>query len=82
VPKEQVNPLIEEAYKAVLANSSGCYSTPDVAYKLAGIMLEKGDKAAAAKYYRKFLDVAKRNDDRIATVKAKLSELAADGGNN
>jgi tetratricopeptide (TPR) repeat protein len=82
VPKEQVNPLIEETYKTALANSSVCYSTPEIAYKLAGMMLEKGDKASAAKYYNKFLETAKRKDDRIATVKAKLAELAAEGGNN
>jgi tetratricopeptide (TPR) repeat protein len=82
VPKEQVNPLIEEAYKAALANSSVSRSTPEVAYKLAGMMLEKGDKTAAAKYYKKFLETARHKDDRFATVKAKLVELAADGGTN
>ena len=91
VPKEEINPLIEQAFIAVVANSSGCYATNEVAYRLAGMMLEKGDKVSAVKYYRKFLDTAKPfradsgapprlrsrqpQDSRIETVKAKIAEL-------
>ena len=82
VPKEAVNPLIEETYKAALANKTVCYSTHEVAYKLAGMMLDKGDKASAAKYYKKFLETAGPKDERLAPVKAKLVELTAEGGNN
>jgi tetratricopeptide (TPR) repeat protein len=98
VPKEGVNPLIEQAYKAVLANAAGCYMTKEAAYKLAGMMLDKGDKAGAIKYYQKFLESAKppqygssanakcsssqKQDDRIEAVKTKIAELTADGGNN
>ncbi len=82
VPKEGVNPLIEDAYIAILTNYPNCYAIKNAAYKLAGIMLEKGDKASAAKYYKKFLETARPNDDRLAPVKAKLAELTAEGGNN
>jgi hypothetical protein len=98
VPKEGVNPLIEQAYKAVLADATGCYMTKEAAYKLAGMMLDKGDKAGAIKYYQKFLDSAKppqygssantkcsssqKQDGRIEAVQAKLAELAVEGGNN
>jgi len=81
-PKEGVNPLIEQAYKAVLADTAGCYMTKEAAYKLAGMMLDKGDKTAAAKYYKKFLETANPKDKRFAPVKAKLAELAAEGGTN
>ena len=82
VPKEGINPLIEQAYKAVLADATGCYMTKETAYKLAGMMLDKGDKAGAIKYYQKFLETAKPDDDRLAPVKAKLAELTAEGGTN
>jgi hypothetical protein len=95
VPKEGVNPLIEQAYKAILANYPNCYAVNEVSYRLAGLMLEKGDKANAIMYYQKFLDSAKppqygsaqcsasqKQDGRIEIVKAKLTELTAEGGNN
>jgi hypothetical protein len=94
VPKEGINPLIEQAYKAVLANAAGCYMTKETAYKLAGMLLDKGDKAGAIKYYQKFLDSAQSpqygcarpktssQDNRIEAVKAKIAELAAEGGAN
>jgi tetratricopeptide (TPR) repeat protein len=97
VPKEGANPLIEDAYKAILTNYPACYANKEAAYKLAGMMLDEGDKAGAIKYYRKFLELAdtkatsaktvgcaKSNsssqDSRIDTAKAKLAELAAEGG--
>ena len=95
VPKEEINPLIEQAYKAVLADATGCYMTKETAYKLAGMMLDKGDKVGAIKYYQKFLDSAQslqygsakcgssqKQDGRVEAVKAKLAELVAEGGNN
>jgi hypothetical protein len=91
VPKEEINPLIEQAFIAVMVNSSGCYATNEVAYRLAGMMLEKGDKVSAVKYYRKFLDTVKLfrddsgglprlrsrqpQDSRVEAVKAKIAEL-------
>ena len=63
VPKEAVNPLIEQAYKAILANYPGCYETKEVSFRLAGMMLEKGDKTNAAAYYRKFLELSDPNID-------------------
>jgi tetratricopeptide (TPR) repeat protein len=63
VPKEAVNPLIEQAYKAILANYPGCYETKEVSYRMAGMMLEKGDKTNAAAYYRKFLELSDPNVD-------------------
>ena len=82
VPKEEINPLIEQAYKAVLADATGCFMTNETAYKLAGMMLDKGDKAGAIKYYQKFLERAGPDDGRLAPVKAKLAELTAEGGTN
>ena len=98
MPKEEINPLIEQAYKAVLADATGCYMTKETAYKLAGMMLDKGDKAGAIKYYQKFLDSAEspqygssanakcsssqKQDGRIEAVKAKIAELTAEGGSN
>jgi tetratricopeptide (TPR) repeat protein len=99
VPKEAVNPLIEQAYKAILANYPGCYETKEVSFRLAGMMLDKGDKAGAIKYYQKFLELSDPNadptrkfrcakskslpqDSRIEAAKAKLAELAAEGGTN
>jgi tetratricopeptide (TPR) repeat protein len=83
-PKETVNPLIEQAYKAVMADANECRSAsiPEVAYKLAGIMLDKGDKVGAIQYYQKFLESADPNDNLLAPVKAKLVELIAEGGTN
>ena len=97
VPKETINPLIEEAYKTVLENyPKGCIASKEVAFRLAGIMFEKGDKDSAIKYYRQFLELAgtnvkspcQRNDERITAVRAKLAELerfeglTVEGGTN
>ena len=94
MPKEGANPLIEDAYKAILNNYPDCYANKEAAYKLAGMMLDKGDKAGAIKYYRKFLELADADTggcansksssqgSRIDTAKAKLAELTAEGGNN
>jgi len=82
VPKEAVNPLIEEAFKAVADNAAGCHVAKEITYKLAVMMLDKGDKASAITYYRQFLTLARPKDGRIAIVKAKLAELTAEGGNN
>lgn len=94
VPKEGINPLIEQAYKAVLADATGCYMTKETAYKLAGMLLDEGDKAGAIKYYQKFLDSAQSpkygcaksktssQDSRIEAVKAKIAELTTEGGTN
>jgi tetratricopeptide (TPR) repeat protein len=91
VPKEAINPIIEDAYKAVLENYAGCMASKSIAIRLGDMMLEKGDKTNAIVYYRKFLELADPNssgyalsnvncsakvqDGRIAGVKAKIAEL-------
>ena len=91
VPKEAVNPLIEQAYTKILTNYPDCYAAKEAAYRLAGMSEEKGDKVAAVGYYRIFLEKADlprpvggqnckpgargARDGRIPAVKAKLAEL-------
>jgi tetratricopeptide (TPR) repeat protein len=75
IPKEQANPIIEQAYTAVLTKYPDCYVANYAAFQLAGMMLEKGDKAGAVVYYKKFLELAKPQDVRIASVKETLSRL-------
>jgi len=85
VPKEAINPLIEEAYKAVLDNYEGCKTSIGAAYRLAVMMQEKGDKDSAIVYYRKFIELAepysttgctsKVQASAIEGVKAKIAEL-------
>jgi tetratricopeptide (TPR) repeat protein len=75
IPKGQANPIIEEAYTAVLADYPDCYVADYVAYRLGEMMFEKGDKAAAARYYRKFLESTYPENERIAEVKAKVARL-------
>jgi tetratricopeptide (TPR) repeat protein len=58
LPKEGINPILEETYKAVLTNYPGCYATKEVSYRMAGLMLEKGDKTSAVTYYKMFLQAA------------------------
>jgi tetratricopeptide (TPR) repeat protein len=97
LPKEGVNPILEDTYKAILTNYPGCYATKEVSYRMAGLMLEKGDKTSASTYYKMFLQAANSEserlstiykgkkpppDRRIETVQAKLIELAAKGGTN
>ena len=82
VSKEDANPLIKQAYKAVLANWPDCYSAAYVTMRLGDMALDEGDKATAQQYYRQFLEKAKPGDKRIGMVKAKLAELAAQGGTN
>jgi hypothetical protein len=74
-PKEAVNPLIEEAYKAVLDNYPDCYIVDYAAYRLGELSVEKGDKTAAIAYYQKFLELAKPGNLLIETVKQKIAEL-------
>jgi tetratricopeptide (TPR) repeat protein len=97
LPKEGVNPILEETYKAILSNYPGCYATKEISYRMAGLMLEKGDKTSASTYYKMLLQAAQSEserlstiykgkkpppDKRIETVQAKLAELAVKGGNN
>jgi tetratricopeptide (TPR) repeat protein len=77
-PKEVINPLIEDGYKAILANYPDCYANKEATYKLGGLMLEKGDKASAIKYYQEFLELAdtKTASAKTATcAKARTSPL-------
>ena len=83
IAKEQAEPLIEQAYNKVLTNFTDCYLADYAAYHLAEMSEQKGDKTAAAEYYRMFLDIANRRpggpqraqDFRIAEAEAKLAEL-------
>jgi tetratricopeptide (TPR) repeat protein len=75
IPKKIANPLIEEAYKSVLTNYTGCYISHYAALRLAEMNAQKGDKITAAAYFRQFLELAGPEDNRIKTVKAKLAEL-------
>jgi TolA-binding protein len=74
-PKEAVEPLIEEAYKAVLDKYPDCYMAHYAAYRLAEMSVEKGNKSDAITYYKKFLELAKQGDGRIEKVKAALISL-------
>ena len=74
-PKEALEPVIESAYKAVLTNYADCYIADYAAYRLAEMSVEKGNRAEAIGYYRKFLELAGPQDGRIEAVKAKLIEL-------
>ncbi|MFA5251512.1 MAG: tetratricopeptide repeat protein [Phycisphaerae bacterium] len=75
VPKEAINPLIAEAYKAVLTGYADCYIAHYAAYRLGVMSAEKGDKVNAIVYYRKFLELAKPENNRINDVKSKLAGL-------
>jgi len=78
-PKETVNPLIEEAYKEVINKYPDCYIANYAALRLAELSAEKGDKANAITYYKKFLELTKPGNCQIDTVKAKLAELEGQG---
>jgi len=95
VPKEGINPLIEDAYKAILSKYPNCYAVKDATYKLGGIMLAKGDKASALYYYQQFLELTKSLDTAKAKcssdkkimmkredAKAKIAQIIAQGGTN
>jgi len=75
IAKEQAEAIIEEAYTAVLADYPDCYVADYVAYRLGEMMLARGDKASAARYYRKFLESTYPENERIAEVQAKVKEL-------
>jgi TolA-binding protein len=74
-PKEAALPLIEEAYKAVLDKYPNGNMAYYAAYRLGELSIEKGDKAGAITYYRKYLEKAHPQDTRIETIKAKLTTL-------
>ncbi|MGD0077536.1 MAG: tetratricopeptide repeat protein [Sedimentisphaerales bacterium] len=75
VPKEIINPLAEESYKAVLENYKDCNEASYAAYRLGELSEEKGNKADEMTYYRKFLTLADPNNEYIKQVKEKLFEL-------
>jgi tetratricopeptide (TPR) repeat protein len=82
MPKEAANPLIKQAFKAVLANWPDCYSAAYVSMRLGDMAMEEGDKVTAKQYYQLFLAKVKSKDKQIEAVKAKLAALSAEGGNN
>ena len=75
IPKEQANPIIEQAYTAVLTKYPDCYVANYAAFQLAGMSAEKGDKISAIAYYKKFLELANPQDVRIASAKEILEKL-------
>jgi tetratricopeptide (TPR) repeat protein len=75
IPKEQAEPIIEQVYTKVLTSYPGCYIAHYAAFQLAEMSVEKGDKVAAAQYYRLFLELATPENSRIAEAKAKLTTL-------
>jgi len=75
IPKEQADAIIEEAYTAVLTEYPDCYIAHYAAFQLAGMSAEKGDKAGAIAYYKKFIELAPAEHSRLAEAKAKLREL-------
>jgi TolA-binding protein len=75
LPKEAINPLIEEAYKAALDKYPDCNMAASAAYRLGELSIKKGDKVNAIVYYKKFLELAMQGDRRIETVKAKEASL-------
>ena len=77
VPKEEANPLIEKAFKAVADNAAGCYSSKEITYKLAGMLLDKGDKAGSIKYYQKFLELAQPKTSSTKTVSCSQSKTSS-----
>ena len=74
-PKEAINPLAEEAYKAVLDKYPDCLMNTQAAYRLAELSVEKGDKASAIMYYKKYLELAKLNDAQAEKIEAKIASL-------
>ena len=74
-PKEAINPLAEEAYKAVLSQYHDCIMADYAAYRLAELSVEKGDKVNAISYYNKFLELTKQEGKMIEMVKAKIASL-------
>ena len=75
IPKEEANPIIEQAYTAVLTKYPDCYVADYSAIHLADRMLEKGDKVSAAKYYRLFIEKTYPGNGRIASVKETIAKL-------
>jgi tetratricopeptide (TPR) repeat protein len=79
IPKEQANPLIEQAYIAVLTDYPDCYVAHYAAFQLAEMSAEKGDKISAIAYYKKFLELAPPEHSRLAEAKAKLAKMEESG---
>jgi tetratricopeptide (TPR) repeat protein len=69
VPKEAVNPLIEEAYKKILTNYPGCYAAKEAARRLVRMKREEGDTAAADEYFKIFLEKVQRKNVCTTSVK-------------
>jgi TolA-binding protein len=59
----------------VLTQYPNCRVAYYAAYRMGELSAEKGDKATAITYYRKFLEKAHPQDTRIEAVKAKLVAL-------
>lgn len=74
-PKEAINPLAEEAYKTVLEKYPGCTMAYYAAYRLGELSVQKDDNASAIVYYKKFLELAQKDDIRVDKVKAKIASL-------
>jgi TolA-binding protein len=79
VSKKKAGPIIEKAYITTVEKYPTSLVADYAALRLGETMLEKGDVAAAKKYYKLFLKYARPTDALIEGVKAKLEKLEARG---
>ena len=75
LPKEAVNPIVEEAYTKVLTNYPDSYINHFAAFRLAELNAEKGNKTEAIAYYKKYLELAKPGSKKIPYVQDVLVKL-------
>jgi tetratricopeptide (TPR) repeat protein len=75
IPKEIVNPMIENAFVSVLTNYPDCYVADYAAYQLADMCDKKGDNVNAISYYKKFLELANPANTRIKIAEGRIAEL-------
>ncbi|MCX5637993.1 MAG: tetratricopeptide repeat protein, partial [Planctomycetota bacterium] len=65
IPESEVNPKIEQAYKAVVEKYPDSNSSPHAALKLGQLNFNRGQWADAAKYFEIFLEKAPEDQRRV-----------------
>jgi len=75
MPKDEAEPLIEQAYEEVVRKYPGCPHAAAASIKLADSSYKRGELERAIAYYEKFLIGAHPEDGQIERVKARLEEL-------
>jgi len=65
IPESEVNPKIEQAYKAVVEKYPDSNSSPHAALKLGQLDFNRGQWADAAKYFEIFLEKAPEDQRRV-----------------